>query len=154
MTLLLAGDDLAVIGSANLPRHLFAPGARLVLDIRSRLGVSRVALGLEPGLTNDLGFSVGGIPVAHLLHGSVTLLHRVIVRHLSEVNFARLPEALFAFLLLTGQELGDVRIVTLSYVLVPALFNLVLDLMLHIFGLGDAPRSSGSWNGIGEVDDP
>ena len=60
----------------------------------------RVALGLEPRLADDLGLGVGRRGVALLLERRVAVLHRVVVRHLAEVDLARLPEALLALLLL------------------------------------------------------
>ena len=60
-----------------------------------------VALGLEPGLADDLRLGVGGRHrVALLDERRVALLHRVVVRHLAEVDLARLPETLLALLLL------------------------------------------------------
>ena len=71
----------------------------------------------------------------YLYERSVTLLEAVVERHLFEVDLARLPECLLALLLLTGQELRDVGVVTLRHVLVPALLHLVIFHVVHILHL-------------------
>ena len=71
----------------------------------------------------------------HLDEGRVTLLEAVVEWHLLKVNLAGLPECLLALLLLAGEELGDVGVVALRHVLVPALLHLVVLHVVHILHL-------------------
>ena len=70
-----------------------------------------------------------------------------------KVNLAALPEALLALLLLARQELCDVGVVALGDVLMPALLDLVLDHVLDVLGLGDAPRAPGTGDSVRKVYD-
>ena len=65
----------------------------------------------------------------------MTLLEAVVEWHLLEVNLAGFPECLLALLLLAGEELGDVGVVALRHVLVPALLHLVVLHVVHILHL-------------------
>jgi len=69
--------------------------------------------------------AVGRLGIIALLHkGCVAVLHRVVVGGLGEVDLARLPECLFALLLLGREELGHEGVMALGNVLMPALFHL------------------------------
>ena len=83
----------------------------------------------------------------------MTLLHGVIIRGLLEVNLARFPKRLFAFLLLARQKLRDVRVVALRHILVPTFLDLIFDHVVHVLGLGDAPGPVGAGDCIAKVHD-
>ena len=55
IALFRAGDHLAVVWGADFAGDFLAPRAGLVLDVGRGLGEGGVALGLEPGLADDLG---------------------------------------------------------------------------------------------------
>ena len=99
----------------------------------------------------------------------MALFEAVVERNLFEVNLAGLPECLLTLLLLGREELGDVRVVTLRDVLVPALLHLVILHVINILDLqhkllttdhlpaahlGDAPRSVWAWRRVGKIHNP
>ena len=57
----------------------------------------------------------------------MTVFHGVVVGRFGEVNLARFPERLFAFLLLTWKKFCHEGVMALGYILVPTLFNLKTD---------------------------
>ena len=65
----------------------------------------------------------------------VALLQAVVEWDLFEVDLARLPEAFFTFLFLGRKKLGDVGIVALGHILMPALLHLITFHVVHIFHL-------------------
>ena len=71
----------------------------------------------------------------YLHQGSVALFEAVVERDLFKVNLARFPECFLALLFLRGEELGDVGIMALGDVLVPALLHLVTLHVVHILHL-------------------
>ena len=75
------------------------------------------------------------IKITDLNKGSVALFETVVERDLLEVNLTRFPEAFLALLLLGGEELRDVGVVTLRHVLVPTLLHLIVLHMVDIFHL-------------------
>ena len=84
----------------------------------------------------------------------MALLQGVVERRLLEVNLARFPKRLFAFLLLARQKLRHVGIMTLRHILVPTFLDLIFNHVVHVLGLGDAPRTIGARDCIAKVHDP
>ena len=78
---------------------------------------------------------IHGITYIYLHQWSVALLEAVVEGNLFEVNFTWFPESLLTLLLLTGEELSDVGVVTLSHILVPTLLHLVILHVINIFHL-------------------
>ena len=65
----------------------------------------------------------------------MALLQAVVEWDLFEVDLTRLPEAFFTFLFLGRKKLGDVGVMALGHVLMPAFLNLITLHVVHIFHL-------------------